>query len=94
MPPGVPSKVIAATCGLTAFVVAILAGLSVGNPADVVLTRSLLCMAVVYIFGMIIGAVGERTMVEAATRYREASKSTSASIPSAAPGSGGGGSVS
>ena len=81
MPPGVPTKVIAASCGLTAFVIAIVAGLSVSNPADTVLARALLCMLAVHILGLVIGAVGERTMIEAASRYRSLGSPASSRSP-------------
>lgn len=76
MAPGVPSKVIAASCGLTAFVIAIIAGLSVSNPADTVLTRALICMVGANILGLVIGSIGERTMLEAAARTPSSSSPT------------------
>ena len=65
MAPGVATKVIAASFGLTAFAVGIVAGLLAGNPAETILVRSLIAMVVAQIVGFIVGAIGERTINEA-----------------------------
>lgn len=70
MAPGVAGRVIAASCGLSAFAVALIAGLAVDNPAEVILGRALVCMIGVQVLGMVIGAVSERTVREAVEKYR------------------------
>lgn len=45
--------------GLTGFAIACFAGMMVGNPANTVLIRSLVCMFACYLLGSIVGAVGE-----------------------------------
>jgi hypothetical protein len=69
--PGVVTKVIAATCALVAFVVAILAGLFANNPAETILLRALISLVAANLVGMIVGAIGERTIAEALAKYRE-----------------------
>lgn len=75
MTEGVPSKVIAACSGLSAFAVAMIAGLWSGNPTQVVLGRALACMIVCQLLGMVIGMIGERTVVEAMGRVQSAGSS-------------------
>ena len=83
MAPGVPTKMIAAICGLSGF--ALIAGLAVDNPAEVVLSRAILCMVVLHILGWILGSIGERTVVESLNQYKKANP-----IPEdKAPGGGG-----
>lgn len=72
MAPGVATKVIAASCGLTAFAVAILSGLMVGNEAQTVLIRALVALVVGQVVGMVVGAIGERTVGEAMRAYQKA----------------------
>jgi len=64
-----PSKVIAGSLGLTAFAIAVVAGLAAGNPSTEVLTRALVCMAICYALGMVLGAIGEHTMQEHVRQY-------------------------
>lgn len=45
--------------GLTGFAIACFAGIIVGNPANTVLIRSLVCMLACYLLGSIVGAIGE-----------------------------------
>lgn len=65
MAPGVATKVIAASFGLTAFAVGIVAGLLSGNATDTILIRSLIAMVIANGVGWVIGAIGERTINEA-----------------------------
>ena len=71
MAPGVATKIIAASCALTAFAVGILSGLFAGNPADTILLRALLALIVGNLVGMFVGAIGERTIAEAVTTYQK-----------------------
>jgi NhaP-type Na+/H+ or K+/H+ antiporter len=68
--PGVASKVIAACCGLSAFAVAVLAGLAADNPTEVILGRALVSMIGMQLVGLLIGSIAERTVSEAIERYR------------------------
>ncbi len=47
------SKIIAASFALTAFAVAVVAGISVGNPAEDVLSASLLALIVCFFVGLL-----------------------------------------
>jgi len=62
---GAPAKTIASALALGAFSVAIIAGLAVGNPADVVLARALVSMFGCYLVGSAVAAVGMRAVEEA-----------------------------
>ncbi|MDP1662220.1 MAG: hypothetical protein Q8L55_09925 [Phycisphaerales bacterium] len=53
----VPTKAIAACFGLAAFVIVIIVGLMVGNPAEETLTRAVPAMIACTIVGYIIGSV-------------------------------------
>lgn len=70
MSPGVPTKVIASSCGLAGFAVATLAGMFAANPADSVLIRALLALAACYIVGTGVGLACERTIARAITDYK------------------------
>ena len=72
MAPGVATKVIAASCGLTAFTVGILAGLFADNPAETILLRALVALVAGQVVGLIVGAIGERTVGEAIKAYEKA----------------------
>ncbi len=50
--------------GLAAFFIAVLCGLAVDNPADVILSRAILAMGASCILGSILGAVAERAVNE------------------------------
>ncbi|MBC7772985.1 MAG: hypothetical protein H7210_10855 [Pyrinomonadaceae bacterium] len=69
MTPGIPTKVIASSMGLAAFVIATIAGLAVDNPADSILVRSIVCMFGCHLLGMIVGTLAERAIADAITRY-------------------------
>ena len=72
MAPGIATKVISASCALTAFSVGIMAGLFTGNPAETILARSLVAMLVGYALGIVVGMIGERTVVEGIRQYEKA----------------------
>lgn len=59
-----------AVCGLCAFAVAIVAGLSAGNPADTIMLRALVGLIAGQAVGLVCGAVAERTVGAAMDRYR------------------------
>jgi hypothetical protein len=63
--PGVATKVIAASFGLTAFAVGIVAGMLAENAAETILLRALIAMVVGNAVGFIAGVIGERTINEA-----------------------------
>jgi putative Mn2+ efflux pump MntP len=56
---GIPSKVIASVFALSAFAVAVVAGLAGGNAADRVLMVAIGSMFLCHVVGMVVGAVGE-----------------------------------
>jgi len=65
-----PAKLVASSMALIAFAIAIMAGLSAGNPSAVVIWRALVSMIVVYFVGMLVGAIAERTLNEHLQEYR------------------------
>jgi hypothetical protein len=79
--PGMPRKLITASCGLTAFAIAVIAGLASSNPADVVLLRALIAMAGFTAVGAIVGGAMEstfdRSLAEARTQDHVAAMSVS-----------------
>lgn len=54
---------------LSAFAVAVLAGLSVGNPSQDIVLRAIVSMLICQVIGMVIGMIGERIINEHAGRY-------------------------
>ncbi|MBL8761527.1 MAG: hypothetical protein JNL50_09515 [Phycisphaerae bacterium] len=62
-------RTIAACLGLTAFAVAVAAGLLTGNPAGVVLGRALLALVVGQMLGVVIGQVGTRVVEDQLRAY-------------------------
>ena len=71
MAPGIATKVISASCALTAFSVGIMAGLFAGNPAETILARSLVAMVIGYAIGLVVGMIGERTVEEGIGMYQK-----------------------
>ena len=65
-----PVKVIAACSGLSGFAVAMLAGLSADNPADVILSRAVASLFVCYLVGGAIGFVMEQAVAEGVRDYK------------------------
>jgi hypothetical protein len=82
--PGVPSKVIAACAGLCGFSIALIAGIAVDNPAEVVLVRALGAMFACQIVGWVAGTVAERIVRDAVSAYREAHPVNTSSTPARA----------
>lgn len=70
--PGVPTKIIGACFGLTAFAIATIAGLLAGNAAEVVIGRALVSMVICQVVGWVIGFIGERTVTDAIREYQSA----------------------
>jgi hypothetical protein len=68
--PVVPGRVIAGILGMSAFTIALLVGLSVGNAASVILSRALVAMIIGYTVGSIAGAVLEHVVHEYLRDYR------------------------
>ncbi|MBY0113891.1 MAG: hypothetical protein K2Y21_13825 [Phycisphaerales bacterium] len=64
------AKVIASSMGLTGFAIACIAGLSAGNPTNMILIRSLVAMILCYLLGSIIGAVGEWVVTQHLADYK------------------------
>ncbi len=56
------TKVIAGVLGLSGFGIAVLAGLFAGNEGGTVLLRGVIAMAICYLVGVVVGAIGERTV--------------------------------
>jgi tetrahydromethanopterin S-methyltransferase subunit C len=84
MAPGVATKVISASFGLSAFTVATVIGLWIDNPAHTILSRALVSMLVCQAIGLIIGAISERTATEAIAQYQKANAVDGARLKSAA----------
>lgn len=59
-----PAKVIASAFSLSAFAVAVIAGLSAGNSTVRVLGTALAAMMLCHVVGLAIGAVGQRVVKE------------------------------
>lgn len=76
---GTLSKVVSACCGLAAFAIAVLAGLAVENPGDVILLRALLCMVACQGVGLVVGMIIERVVAESIETYKQ-------SKPAGSPG--------
>lgn len=66
-----PAKVFAAVLGLTAFAVAVTAGLFAGSPGGEVLSRAMLSMAACYPLGLLLGAAAGRAIDEHIRSHRE-----------------------
>ncbi|RMH29052.1 MAG: hypothetical protein D6693_02635 [Planctomycetota bacterium] len=66
-----PGRVVAASLGLSAFAVAIVAGLAAGASTQDILLRAVVSLFVCVLIGRAIAHVGVRAMDEAAHAYRE-----------------------
>lgn len=73
MPRGTLTKVIAACCGLAAFAIAIVAGLSSGNPGEVILLRALISMVACQFVGVGLGMVIERVIADSIALHKQSS---------------------
>ncbi len=67
---GMPTKVAASCMGLSAFAIAIVAGLGAGNPAEEILTRAIVAMVLMYALGQALGAMGERAIDQRVAQHR------------------------
>lgn len=83
MTEGAPTKVIAASMGLAAFALAIIAGLAAGNDADHILGTALVALAACAAVGWALGAAAERAVLDAVSTYEQ-----NHPIPSADPRAG------
>lgn len=68
---GTVSKVMAGCFSMAAFAVAIIAGLTSGNPAVLVLGRALIAMILCYPVGFIVGVVCERVIAQHIRQYEQ-----------------------
>ena len=59
--------------GLAAFVIAVMAGLSADNPAELILGRAVVSLCACYVIGLIAGLVAERAVTEQVGAYMKAS---------------------
>lgn len=85
MTPGGPTRVIAASLGLSAFALAIVAGLAAENPAETILLRAVVSMIVCHIVGWCVGLTAEWAAMEAVSTYeRQRSNAAGARVPSEA----------
>lgn len=57
-----PAKVVAGIFSLSAFAVAALTGLAVGNPASDVLGRALVCLVIAHLVGVLVGSAFESVL--------------------------------
>jgi len=78
--PGVATKVVSASCGLSAFAVAIVAGLAVDNPFEAILTRAIVSLIGGNVVGFIVGAICERTITDAIATYKSTRPIGAASV--------------
>ncbi len=69
---GRATKVIACVLALSAFAIAIVAGLAAGNAAEVILSRALVAMLVCQGVGLAIGSVGEGVIRDYLRAYERA----------------------
>ncbi len=70
-----PSQVISAVFAMTTFIVALIAGMGVGNPASVTLPRAVFAMVLMYLIGMAVGLLTERVVSAHVEAYRVRSMS-------------------
>lgn len=80
-----PTKVIAGSLGLTAFSIAIVAGIASRNLSQEILLRALIAMFVCYLVGLVLGMIGERTVEEHVRQYIAARPMPDASHDAQAP---------
>ncbi len=84
MSPGVPTKVIAANVGLTAFALALVAGLAADNPLESIVTRALVAMVVCHVVGYGVGTVMERALRDSLEAYKVKAAAAQAAAQQAA----------
>lgn len=66
---GMPTRLTAACLGMSAFALAVLAGLAADNPVDVILMRAIIASLVCHMLGWAIGAVAERAVNDRVEQY-------------------------
>ena len=71
-----PSSAIAGCFSLSAFAVAVVAGLSAQNPVSSILMRALIAMIICYPVGLIIGLICQRLMFDHIEVHRKAASIT------------------
>ena len=64
------TNVVSAGTGLCAFAVAVLAGVAVNNPADVILIRALVALVGGYFVGLFVGLAAQFAVHSAANEFR------------------------
>ena len=69
---GIATKVIGASLALSAFAVAIVAGLAAGNPARTILVNAVFSMIACQIVGFFAGSLAERAVAEHIEQYKAA----------------------
>lgn len=69
MSPGIPTKVIASSMGLAAFVIATVAGLAADNPAENILTRAIVSMFACHVLGFVVGLLAEKAVTDGIVQY-------------------------
>ncbi|RMD66607.1 MAG: hypothetical protein D6824_00530 [Planctomycetota bacterium] len=74
------TKTVGVVSGLAAFAVALITGLAVDNPSDVILSRALGSLFVCYLIGIGVGAALDRLAHEALQSHQQANPA-----PNAAP---------
>lgn len=82
---GIATKVIAASLALSAFAIAIIAGLVAGNPARTILFNAVVCMILCQLLGMFIGVIAERAVTEHLAAYKSANPVPDAASATSAP---------
>lgn len=68
---GTLPKVVSACCGLSAFAVAVVAGLAADNAGDVILLRALVGMVACQVVGLVVGMIIERVVIESVESYKQ-----------------------
>lgn len=89
MPTGNHMKLVAACSGLCGFVIAIIAGLAVENPLDVILTRALTALVACNVLGMAVGAAAEYAFESRLTELQDAERAKAAMAKAAVLAQGG-----
>lgn len=68
---GIPTKTIGVVLGLAGFVIAVLAGMAAGNESSTVLLRALAALVGCNAIGLVIGAAGERAILQHVADYQK-----------------------
>jgi putative Mn2+ efflux pump MntP len=78
---GIANKVIAASLALSAFAVAVVAGLAAGNPPRSILFSAVVSMIACQILGLFIGSLAERAIADHLAAHKAANPIPSARRP-------------